>query len=301
MAISLEHYVDFDFTLERSRQDIIIEGIANSSCRIMESEGAAEIAGLLGYPQLLLVLKPSWTKAPRGTSDTHLLTIEHRVYMVYDHMDNFFARRLFLGVPETNMNIWLAHGLLGCAALLLVFPFGVASLWFKKSRWSITHWKIQACGTMLLALTTGVGLLNNSRLHHKHQSLGLVVFGMVLIQMPLGFVNALDDTRGYRASVSFAHPILGFSTLVLGWLVILTGFRLASVATGSFVFVGLLSATEISALITGSFLVRWRRRIVSKSAPNATKHEELAMDVFTLAEPDPEDEYHDEDNQAAGP
>lgn len=34
---------------------------------------------------------------------------------------------------------------------------------------------------MLLALTTGVGLLNSSQLHHKHQSLGLVVFSMVLI------------------------------------------------------------------------------------------------------------------------
>jgi hypothetical protein len=199
------------------------------------------------------------------------------------------------------MNIWLAHGLLGCAALLLVFPLGIASLWFKKSRWSIPYWKIQACGTMLLALTTGVGLLNSSRLHHKHQSLGLVVFGMVLIQMPLGFVDALDNTRGYRASVSFTHFILGFSTLVLGWLVILSGFRLASLASGPFVFVGLLSATEISALITGSFLVRWRRRIVAKSAPKASEVEELATDVYTLAEHDLQDEYDHEDNQAAGP
>jgi hypothetical protein len=192
------------------------------------------------------------------------------------------------------MNIWLAHGLLGCAALLLVFPLGIASLWFKKSRWSIPHWKIQACGTILLALTTGLGLLNSSRLYHKHQSLGLVVFGMVLIQMPLGFVDALDNSRGYRASASFTHSILGFSTLVLGWLVILSGFRLASLASGPFVFVGLLSATEISALITGSFLVRWRRRIVAKSAPKASEVEELATDVYTLAE-------HDhEDNQAAG-
>jgi len=182
------------------------------------------------------------------------------------------------------MNIWLAHGLLGCATLLLIYPLGIVSLWFKKRRWSIPHWKIQACGTMLLALTTGVGLLNSSRLHHKHQSLGLVVFGMVLIQMPLGFVDALDNTRGYRASLSFAHSILGFSTLVLSWLVILSGFRLASLASGPFVFVGLLSATEISALITGSFLVRWRRQIVAKSAPKASEVEELATDVNTVTE-----------------
>jgi hypothetical protein len=185
------------------------------------------------------------------------------------------------------MNIWLAHGLLGCAALLLVFPLGIALLWFKKSRWSIPHWTIQVCGTMLLALTAGVGLLNSSQLQHKHQSLGLVVFGMVLIQMPLGFVGALDNTRGYRACVSFSHSILGFSTLVLGWLVILSGFRLASLASGPFVFVGLLSATEISALITGSFLVRWRRQIVAKSAPKASEVEELVTDVYTLVEHDP--------------
>ncbi|KAF2109796.1 hypothetical protein BDV96DRAFT_604668 [Lophiotrema nucula] len=172
------------------------------------------------------------------------------------------------------MNIWLAHGLLGCAALLLVFPLGIASLWFKKSRWSILHWTIQACGTMLLALTTG---------------------------MPLGFVDALDNIRGYRASVLFTHSILGFSTLVLGWLVILSGFRLASLASGPFVFVGLLSATETSALSTGSFLVRWRRRIVAKSAPKASEVEELVTDVYTLAEHEPQDEYDHEDNQAAGP
>jgi hypothetical protein len=148
---------------------------------------------------------------------------------------------------------------------------------------------------MLLALTTGIGLLNNSRFHHKHQSLGLVVFGTVLIQMPLGFFDALDNTRSYRASVSFTHSVLGFSTLVLGWLVILSGFRLASLASGPFVFVGLLSATEISVLITGSFLVRWRRRIVAKSASKASEVEELITDVYTLAE-------HDyEDNQTAGP
>ena len=199
------------------------------------------------------------------------------------------------------MNIWLAHGFLGCAALLLVFPLGIASLWFKKSRWSIPHRKIQACGTMLLALTTGVGLLNSSRLHHKHRSLGLVVFGMVLIQMPLAFVDALDNTRGYRASVSFTHSILGFSILVLGWLVILSGFRLASLASGPFVFIGLLSATEISALITGSFLVRWRRRIVAKSAPKAREVEELATEVYTLTEHGLQDEYDREDNQVAGP
>ncbi|KAH7349092.1 hypothetical protein BKA66DRAFT_477033 [Pyrenochaeta sp. MPI-SDFR-AT-0127] len=158
---------------------------------------------------------------------------------------------------------------------------------------------------MLLALTTGVSLLDSSRLHHKHQSLGLVVFSMALIQMPLGFVDVLDKSRGYRASISFIHSILGFSTLVLGWLVILSGFRLASLATGPFVFVGLLSATEISALITGSFLVRWRRHIVAKLAPKASEVEEPATftDVYTLAEHDGDlqDEYDHEDNQAAGP
>jgi hypothetical protein len=154
---------------------------------------------------------------------------------------------------------------------------------------------------MLLALTTDVGLLNSSRLHHKHQSLGLVVFGMMLIQMPLGFVNALDNAHGYRASVSFIHSILGFPTLVLGWLVVLSGFRLALLSSGSFVFDGLLSATETSALITGSFLVRWGRRTVAKSAPKASEIEEVATDVYTLAEHDPQDEYDHEDDQAAGP
>ena len=154
---------------------------------------------------------------------------------------------------------------------------------------------------MLLAITTGIGLLNSSRMHDKHQSLGLIVFGMVLIQMPLGFVNALGHTRDYKAIVSFTHSILGFSTLVLGWLVILSGFRLASLATGPFVFVGLLSATEISVLITASFQMRWRRRMVANSASKANEVQELTTDIYTLAEHDLLDKYGYEDNQAAGP
>ena len=118
--------------------------------------------------------------------------------------------------------------------------------------------------------------------------------------MPLVFVNALDITRGYRASILFTPSILGFWTLVLGWLVILSGFRLASLAPGKFVFVGLLSAMGTPAIITGSFLVRWCRR-VAESAPKASEVEELATDVYTLAEHDPEDDYDHENEQAAGP
>ena len=71
--ISLEHHVDIDITLERSRHDIIIangniyyhsyarsrplEGLADSSLRTIESEGAAEITGFVGYPQILLCLR----------------------------------------------------------------------------------------------------------------------------------------------------------------------------------------------------------------------------------------------------
>jgi hypothetical protein len=67
----------------------------------VESEGAAEIAGFVGYPQFLLCLKLSLIKAPRGTPETHPLTIERRVYMVHDHMVHSFAHRPFLGVPRT--------------------------------------------------------------------------------------------------------------------------------------------------------------------------------------------------------
>jgi hypothetical protein len=112
-----EHHVDIDLTLERSRQDMNIananiyyyssarsrplEGIANSSLRMIESEGAAEIARFMGYPQLLLCVKLSWIKAPRGTPETYPLTIERRVYMVHDYMVHPFTHRQFLGVPRT--------------------------------------------------------------------------------------------------------------------------------------------------------------------------------------------------------
>jgi hypothetical protein len=115
-GISIEHHVDIDLTLERSRQDMIIanadiyyhsfarsrslEGLAYSSLRIIESEGAAEIAGFVGYPQFLPCLKLSWIKAPRSTPETHQLTIERRLYMAYDHMVHSFAHRPFFGVPR---------------------------------------------------------------------------------------------------------------------------------------------------------------------------------------------------------
>jgi hypothetical protein len=104
-----------------------LEGLADSSLRIIESEGATEIAGFVGYPQFLLCLKLSWIKAPRGTPETHPLTIERRFYMVHDHMVHdpmvhslLIDHSLVCQEHEHLAGSWIA----GLRSTTTRFPFG---------------------------------------------------------------------------------------------------------------------------------------------------------------------------------
>ncbi|KAF2167576.1 hypothetical protein M409DRAFT_22380 [Zasmidium cellare ATCC 36951] len=192
------------------------------------------------------------------------------------------------------MDIWLVHGLLGCVAFFLVWPLGIVKLWAKKSRWPIQHWAIQSTGLLILMSTAALGLLNSGSLHHPHQVLGLGVSSMALFQMILGHANSLKS-RKTTTYINLAHAILGFSTILLGWLTILAGFCLASLDSTSFIVIGLLSAIEVLALVAGSVVIRWRAQSTSQLDGVGKEADGSDSRLYTLAE----DENDDEQDGAA--
>ncbi|KAK4888898.1 hypothetical protein LTR27_012239 [Elasticomyces elasticus] len=143
-------------------------------------------------------------------------------------------------------------------------------------------------GMLFLVITAALGLWRSSGLHHAHQALGLGVALMVLLQMVLGHANTLGS-HGGTTYIRIAHSSIGFSTLLLGWITMLSGFRLASVASTPFIMFSVLSAVEVLGLIGGSFFVRWRG-LGTAGRANGEREPSPASELYNLVENDSEEE-----------
>ncbi|KAK5734665.1 hypothetical protein LTR17_008743 [Elasticomyces elasticus] len=144
-------------------------------------------------------------------------------------------------------------------------------------------------GMLFLVITAALGLWRSSGMHHAHQALGLGVALMVLLQMVLGHANTLGS-HGGTTYIRIAHSSIGFSTLLLGWITMLSGFRLASVASTPFIMFSVLSAVEVLGLIGGSFFVRWRGLGTAGRANEKTGEPSPASELYNLVENDSEEE-----------
>ncbi|KAK4955272.1 hypothetical protein LTR10_007467 [Elasticomyces elasticus] len=193
----------------------------------------------------------------------------------------------------SSMDIWLIHGGVGCIALILILPMGIIKLWMKNRRWWVPHWAIQSSGMLFLVITAALGLWRSSGMHHAHQALGLGVALMVLLQMVLGHANTLGS-HGGTTYIRTAHSSIGFSTLLLGWITMLSGFRLASVASTPFIMFSVLSAFEVLGLIGGSFFMRWRGSGTAERATERTGESSPASELYNLVE----DSEEEQDTQA---
>ncbi|KAI6915140.1 hypothetical protein KC318_g171 [Hortaea werneckii] len=125
-----------------------------------------------------------------------------------------------------------AHAALMCLAFLLVFPLGALLLRILHS--VLWHGVAQIVGVLFVLVGLGLGVhlshhYNRSRdFNSGHQTLGLVIFATVFIQLGLGLVHHLIYRRTKQPTVIskihlFLGPLLILLALIDGGL----GFNLA--------------------------------------------------------------------------
>ncbi|KAJ9606481.1 hypothetical protein H2200_009442 [Cladophialophora chaetospira] len=169
------------------------------------------------------------------------------------------------GQPEYYHGLVYAHATLLGAAFVLVFPLGVIAL---RWNWPFAfkgHWILQAVASVaaylgaILAIVLSVVGIEYSDFTEGHQILGLIVVGLVSLQLLLGYLHHQQYKKQGRRSVSsYFHIGLGRVLIYAGMVNAVLG-ALLSDETGAAAAVGAVAAVLAAAMEFMAF--RHRRRI----------------------------------------
>ena len=127
------------------------------------------------------------------------------------------------GQPSYYDGLVYTHAILLGVAFVIVFPFGVIGLRWK---WRVAfklHWIFQVIATaaayigLAIAVTLSVVGIEYSDFNQGHQVLGLIVVGLLSLQVLFGYVHHQKYKKvGHRTVPSYLHIGLGRIVIYAG-------------------------------------------------------------------------------------
>lgn len=125
-----------------------------------------------------------------------------------------------------NLKVAVAiHGILLSAAFLLVIPTGIVAITLGGPRAFATHWRVQVAGLWMTVVGGVVGVLFSMRfstfknMGYRHQIVGLVIVGLALLQVALGWRHHVIFKKFHGKTVfSFLHVWLGRFLVMAGMM-----------------------------------------------------------------------------------
>ncbi len=158
------------------------------------------------------------------------------------------------------------------------------------------HLTIQLCGSFLIFLGLGAGLLKSRKINTIHQWVGIMLTSAVVIQGLLGWWHHRAFVRLHRRTwSSYLHIWLGRLVMIAGWSNIVTGLLLRGYTQGS----PLVAISIVIICLQGvglSWWKFWSQREQAKYVPTPswTKEDD---DTFALSITDDEDDQMEEKDE----
>jgi hypothetical protein len=127
------------------------------------------------------------------------------------------------GQPSYYDGLVYTHAILLGVAFVIAFPLGVISLRWKWRIAFTSHWILQAIATaaayigLAIAITLSVVGIEYSDFDQGHQILGLIVVGLLSLQVVFGYVHHQKYKKvGHRTVPSYLHIGLGRIVIYVG-------------------------------------------------------------------------------------
>lgn len=156
------------------------------------------------------------------------------------------------------------HAVFMCGTFLFVFPIGIVLLrGFERVQW---HAGAQSGGLLVLCAGVGIGIWiskyynKSKKINSAHQILGLLVFGLLFVQLGLGWFHHRIYLRSRSPTLmGKIHRYLGPVLLGVGLANGFIGFRFADARRSNIVYL-LLVVAMFAILLFGSWFKRRRDR-----------------------------------------
>lgn len=127
------------------------------------------------------------------------------------------------GQPSYYDSLVYTHAILLGMAFIIVFPFGVIGLRWKCRVAFKLHWILQVTATaaayigLVTAITLSMVGIEYSDFDQGHQVLGLIVVGLLSLQVLFGYVHHQKYKKvGHRTVPSYLHIGLGRIVIYAG-------------------------------------------------------------------------------------
>lgn len=183
------------------------------------------------------------------------------------------------GPPPRVVHMAIAHGFFACLAWAFIFPLGgilIRICSFRKLLW--VHALLQIFGLCLYTVAVGLGIESGISPRHwwikdKHAIIGLVIYGMFLLQSVSGYIHHLMFKKYISRTLwSHMHLWTGRLCITLGMINAGFGFQLRHQGYGSWkVVLYTVCAVLVWVAYAASAVVgEWRRK-------QRTKREALVL------------------------
>jgi Cytochrome domain of cellobiose dehydrogenase len=216
-----------------------------------------------------------------------------------------------LGGPSVRNWMFHLHGALASLAFLALYPLGALLLRTSDPRAFNFHWTTQALASVLLCLGAGLGWVLSRRIELVHQVVGLVIVGLMGMQVLLGWRHHIKYLRTKAGTwMGKSHVWIGRALLAMGWVNVLLGLKARGYGWLTLLAAGLVVLAEAALLVRvlgfrKKGLAPWFRKNDQQKSRRAAKGRAgaggnaaaagLGEEYFELVGEDDEEGLEDED------
>lgn len=184
------------------------------------------------------------------------------------------------------------HGFFMMTAFLLLFPAGAVAIRSGSDNSFRYHWVIQVTGLVSVFSGAVIAIIMSDRIFGSpHQIAGLVIVGLLIIQVLLGWRHHVDFIRIFRRTwISYAHVSLGLVVLLAGWANVISGLVLYGFSKFGTIMIGLFILLEVVGVCAWSYLARRRSQARNSSYKETPESSAAYFALEDIPESDEEDE-----------